>query len=169
MDHETLESHKRYTAALAKLALVTGSDGEVQSTFIGFDEYWAIRDYLNLHELMAVGILNNVFDDHVCQDFWAGEMRRGYQSAMPLIKNVQSIRGQEGTYREMIKVAKDWEEKRREGGANIKARVGGHVTTSYFNALNCVGRSRSSWQYCSRTGPPSRFGLSLVIGPIGHS
>jgi hypothetical protein len=115
MDHETLESHKRYTKALAKLASSLSSNGEMLSGFEGSDEYWAIRDYLNLHELMAVGILKHVFDDHVCHDFWAGEMRRAYQSAMPLIKYVQAQPEQSGTYTEMIKVAKDWEDKRSRG------------------------------------------------------
>lgn len=112
MDRETLESHKRYTAALAKLASVVGADGKIHgSSFIESDEYWAIRDYLNLHELMAVGILKEVFDDDVCYDFWAGEMRRAYAQAMPLINYVQSKPGEEYTYAEMLKVAKKWKEK----------------------------------------------------------
>jgi hypothetical protein len=115
MDHETLESHKRYTKALAKLASCLDGKGEMPSSFEGTDEYWAIRDYLNLHELMAVGILKDVFDDVVCHDFWAGEMRRAYEAAMPLIKYVQAQPGQSGTYIETIKVAKDWEDKRRHG------------------------------------------------------
>ncbi len=115
MDHENLESHKSYTSALAKLASVVGTNGEMPSSFAGSDEYWAIRDYLNLHELMAVGILKNVFDDHVCHDFWAGELQRAYQGAMPLINYVQSQPGQKGTYTEMIKVARDWEDKRKRG------------------------------------------------------
>jgi hypothetical protein len=85
------------------------------SSFAGSDEYWAIRDYLNLHELMAVGILKNVFDDHVCHDFWAGELQRAYQGAIPLINYVQSQPGQKGTYTEMIKVARGWEDKRKRG------------------------------------------------------
>jgi hypothetical protein len=108
MDHETLESHKRYTNALDKLAMAVKEDGEVDSHFVNSDEYWAIRDYLNLHELVAVGILNDVFDDKVCRDFWAGEMKRAFEKAMPLIKWVQKQKGQEGTYSEMIKVANSW-------------------------------------------------------------
>jgi len=115
MDHENLESHKRYTSALAKLGTVVTTGGEMQSSFAGSDEYWAIRDYLNLHELMAVGILQHVFDDRVCHDFWAGEMRRAYAKAMPLVKYVQSLPGEAGTYTELIKVAKDWEDKRKRG------------------------------------------------------
>jgi hypothetical protein len=90
MDRDTLESHARYTDAIAKLKMIVTASGEMQNSFAGSDEYWAIRDYLNLHELMAVGILKKVFDDEVCHDFWAGELHRAYQDAMPLIKYVQS-------------------------------------------------------------------------------
>ena len=76
MDHENLESHKKYTAALDRLAMLTKQNGDVDLSFIGSDEYWAIRDYLNLHELMAVGVLKNVFYDHVFHDLWAGELHR---------------------------------------------------------------------------------------------
>jgi Domain of unknown function (DUF4760) len=93
MDRETLESHKRYTQALNKLAMVVKNDGDIASHFVNSDEYWAIRDYLNLHELVSVGILNNVFDDKVCHDFWAGEMHRAFEKTMPLIKCVQNPKG----------------------------------------------------------------------------
>ena len=115
MDHENLESHKKYSAALDRLKMLTKENGDLDTSFIGSDEYWAIRDYLNLHELMAVGVLKNVFDGRVCHDFWAGELHRAYVRAMPVIRYVQSKAGQEGTYIEMVKVAKDWENKRKRG------------------------------------------------------
>jgi Domain of unknown function (DUF4760) len=115
MDHETLESHKEYIAALEKLASAVEPNGLMQASFDKSDEYWEIRDYLNLHELMAVGIRRDVFDDRVCRDFWEGEMRRAYRDAMPLIKFVQAQPGQSGTYIEMVRVAEDWEDKRKRG------------------------------------------------------
>jgi hypothetical protein len=115
MDRDTLESHKRYTDAIAKMKMVVTASGEMENSFAGSDEYWAIRDYLNLHELMAVGILKKVFDDRVCHDFWAGELHRAYEDAMPLINYVQSQPRSKGTYSELIKVAKDWEDKRKRG------------------------------------------------------
>ncbi|MFL5238688.1 MAG: DUF4760 domain-containing protein, partial [Rhizomicrobium sp.] len=114
MDRETLESHKRYTKAIEKLGTVL-QNGKVPASFEGSDEYWAIRDYLNLHELMAVAILKDVFDDHVCRDFWAGELKRAHRHAMPLIQYVQSQPGLEGTYVELIKVAENCADKRKRG------------------------------------------------------
>jgi hypothetical protein len=55
MDRETLESHKRYTEAIDSLKMIVTDKGEMQSSFANGKGYWAIRDYLNLHELMAVG------------------------------------------------------------------------------------------------------------------
>ena len=33
--------------------------------------YFAVRKYLNVHELIAVGIKNGMFDDRTCYDFWS--------------------------------------------------------------------------------------------------
>jgi hypothetical protein len=115
MDHETLESHKKYIAALDELASSLETNGQMQASFEGSDGYWEIRDYLNLHELMAVGIRREVFDDRVCYDFWQGEMRLAFRNAMPLIKFVQAQPGKAGTYSEMLKVAEDWENKAKQG------------------------------------------------------
>src|SRR5262245_48539538 len=32
--------------------------------------YFAVRRYLNVHELIAVGIKNRMFDHRTCYDFW---------------------------------------------------------------------------------------------------
>lgn len=56
MDTATLQAHKEYLAAIDKMKMILTDEGEVQSHFANTDEYWAIRNYLNLHELVAVGI-----------------------------------------------------------------------------------------------------------------
>jgi hypothetical protein len=108
MDREILESHKRFTKAVDNLKMVVTSTGEVKSHFIHTSDYWSIRDYLNLHELMAVGILKGVFDDDVCFDFWSGELVRAYEDTLPLIEHVQEQKHGENMYAELTKVAKRW-------------------------------------------------------------
>jgi len=108
MDRDALESHKRYTAAIDKLKMIVTATGEMQNSFANSDEYWAIRDYLNLHELMAVGLLKGVFDDDVCFDFWSGELKRAHENSLPLIKYVQGLPHGKGTYIELGKIAKRW-------------------------------------------------------------
>jgi hypothetical protein len=107
MDGFTLESHKEYTEAV-KLLKGAITNGKMSPDFAGTAAYSDIRDYLNLHELMAVGLLNEVFDDNVCFDFWSQELNRAHEDTLPLIDYVQSLPHGKNTYTELIKVAKRW-------------------------------------------------------------
>jgi Domain of unknown function (DUF4760) len=60
MDKHTLDQHKLYKAAVEKLSAHLNANGSLE-TFAQTPEYWHIRDYLNLHELMGVGINQDVF------------------------------------------------------------------------------------------------------------
>ena len=108
MDPAILLSHEKYLEAIDKLKMVTTDKGEMQSSFANTSEYWTIRNYLNLHELIAVGLLNGVFDEKVCYDFWSGELVLAHMNALPLIKYVQRLQNSRNVYAEMDKVAKRW-------------------------------------------------------------
>ena len=112
MDRETLESHKNFTEAVDELKMIVTSSGEMQSVFANTKEYWAIRDYLNLHELMAVGLLKGVFDNDVCFDFWSGELVQAYEDTLPLINYVQKQKNGQNAYSELAKIAKRWQERK---------------------------------------------------------
>src|SRR5664280_2734479 len=77
-DKDTLEAHKRFTAAVEIMRAHLAKNRTLDE-FADADEYWDIRSYLNLHELMGVGINQRVFDDNVCYDFWSGELTRAYK------------------------------------------------------------------------------------------
>ncbi len=68
-------------------------DGKMDPKFADTPSYFNIRDYLNLHELMSVGLEKDVFDDDVCFFFWSGELKRAYESTRPLIEYVQMLPG----------------------------------------------------------------------------
>jgi hypothetical protein len=112
MDTATLQSHKDYLDAIDKLKMIVTDKGEMQNSFANTNEYWAIRNYLNLHELVAVGLLNGVFDEGVCYDFWSGELVLAYMNARPVIKYVQGLKYSKNVYAEMEKVAERWLPKR---------------------------------------------------------
>ena len=112
MDRNTLDAHKDFTKAMEKLK-ASLIDGKMSASFENSDEYWDIRDYLNLHELMSVGIMQEVFDDHVCYFFWSGELERAYRDTRHLIEYVQALPDQKGTYVELVKVARRWAEKKK--------------------------------------------------------
>ena len=111
MDRDTLEAHKDFTEAVKKLkeSLIEGKMNSFENT----KEYWDIRDYLNLHELMSVGLMQEVYDDKVCYFFWSGELERAYTDTRPLIEYVQTLPDQKGTYVELVKVAWRWAERKK--------------------------------------------------------
>jgi hypothetical protein len=107
MDRDALAAHKKFTTATDSLQAAL-KDSKNLDAFATTDAYWNLRDYLNLHELMSVGILNKVLDDDVCYFFWSGEMERTYENTLPLIRYVQTLQGEHDTYIELVKVAKRW-------------------------------------------------------------
>jgi Domain of unknown function (DUF4760) len=116
MDKHTLAQHKSYKKAVEKLT------GHLQAKkpleeFSEMPEYWHIRDYLNLHELMGVGINQEVFDDHVCEDFWSGELYRACRDTGPLIEWIRAQPDEDRTYIELLAVNKRWQDR-----DNIKRR-----------------------------------------------
>jgi Domain of unknown function (DUF4760) len=111
MDRDTLASHKKFTDAVAKLDTHLKA-GNPCSGFVSTPEYWHIRDYLNLHELMAVGVRNDVFDDQVCLNFWSRELSDAYRRTKPMIEHVQTKEvDEQDTYIELVRLAKLWSER----------------------------------------------------------
>jgi hypothetical protein len=112
MDGETKKSHEEFKKAIDPLKMIVTDKGEMQNSFANTEEYWAIRNYLNLHELLAVGVLKAVFDEEVCFDFWSGELVLAYEDTLPLIRYVQRQKHGENVYAELAKVAKRWRKRR---------------------------------------------------------
>jgi hypothetical protein len=107
MDKNTLDQHKEFKKAVTEFAKFRGKKDGLDS-FASTQDYLRIRDYLNLHELMSVGIERNVFDDDVCYDFWSGELFRAYRDTHDLIQYVQELEGEADTYCELKMVHKRW-------------------------------------------------------------
>jgi hypothetical protein len=107
MDQHTLGQHKSFRKACENLKGYL-SENKPLEEFAKTDEYHSIRDYLNLHELMGVGINREVFDDFVCEDFWAGELHRAWRDTKPLIEWIQKRPDEAGTYVELVRIHKRW-------------------------------------------------------------
>jgi hypothetical protein len=72
-------------------------------------EHWRpLRDYLNLHELLAVGVKKEVLDPSVCYDFWRNELTRAYRDCIHAIKFIQRQKDQEKTYCEVVDLYEQW-------------------------------------------------------------
>lgn len=114
MDKDLLSAHVAYGAAVGRMQQFIDQGGSIDSfVTTGGEDYWAIRSYLNLHELMAVGIKRDVLDDNVCYDFWSGELERCHLKTKALIDFIQKMPDEDGTYCEMIRVAERWRRRGR--------------------------------------------------------
>jgi hypothetical protein len=70
--------------------------------------YLAIRKYLNVHELIAVGIAKDVLDKDVCYHYWADTLINGYREAKPVIDYVRNRPKNKYTYDDLEKLHTDW-------------------------------------------------------------
>lgn len=109
MDTDLLSAHARYSQAVSTMETFVREGGTMARFVDEYSEHYrAIRGYLNVHELMAVGIKRNVLDDTVCYDFWSGELIRCFTDTRSLIEFIQTQPHEDGTYCEMVRVANRW-------------------------------------------------------------
>ena len=76
-------------------------------------EYHDIRAFLNICDLIAVGINEGAFSDRVSSAYWGDVLPDSYRDAEPLIKQIRSTPG-EGTahtYADLEKLCKKWSSK----------------------------------------------------------
>ncbi len=81
-------------------------------------EYHDIRAFLNICELIAVGINEGAFSDRVSYAYWGDVLPHSYRDAEPLIKQIRNTPG-EGTahtYADLEKLCKKWTSKEEPTG-----------------------------------------------------
>jgi hypothetical protein len=124
MDPDAKKSHDEYKKAIDPLRMIVTDKGVMGNSFANTDHYWAIRNYLNLHELLAVGVLKAVFDKKVCYDFWSGELVLAYIEALPLIKYVQAQKNSKKCLCRAGEARETLDEKKK---CILTAGIGGHI------------------------------------------
>lgn len=70
--------------------------------------YLDIRKYLNVHELVAVGIREAVLDPEVCYSYWADTLMNGYSDAKPILEYVRNRPKNKYTYADLEKLYAVW-------------------------------------------------------------
>jgi hypothetical protein len=110
MDKHTLDLYQDFKGAVKEYKAHVDSKKSVLS-FEWTEFYRKIRDYLNLHELMAVGIKREVFDDYVCYDFWSSELDWACKEVAELITHIQTKDGEKETYKELVDLQRRWSTK----------------------------------------------------------
>ena len=103
MDAKMIEVADAYDTAVAKFAKMADIN-----EFTNWPEYWTIITYLNVHELLAIGIRRKVFDEGVCYGYWNTELKQTCAKLARLIEHQHSSHDEPYTFKQMIALNQRW-------------------------------------------------------------
>ena len=114
MDKTMVDAHTAFQKALKPMKDHARSGQSMESFCKGADgsynaDYLAITSYLNIHELVAMGIKRKVFDEEVCYNFWSDALVQHANDAYTLIEYERSIKGSEAAFLELRNLKVKWE------------------------------------------------------------
>ena len=72
------------------------------------ESYLWIRKYLNVHELVAVGIKEEVLDPNVCYFYWGDTLTNNVNDAKPVLEFLKTRPKNKYTYADLQKLNTDW-------------------------------------------------------------
>jgi hypothetical protein len=72
------------------------------------DKYWEIRTYLDINELICIGVNEKVFHQRVCYGFWYNILRFSVTDGREVIEHARGQEGDERTYDEILNVSTRW-------------------------------------------------------------
>jgi hypothetical protein len=78
---------------------------------VELEGYGPVRTYLNIHELIAVGIENGVFDKKVCYQFWSAVLVLHAKQSIPLVEFCRRNPEEAAVYLQFTNLARKWERK----------------------------------------------------------
>jgi hypothetical protein len=71
-------------------------------------DYLCIRKYLNVHELVAVGIREAVLDPDVCYSYWGDTLTNNYRVAKPVLDFLATREKNKYTYSDLQELNARW-------------------------------------------------------------
>jgi uncharacterized protein DUF4760 len=77
-------------------------------------QYLSIRKYLNVHELVAVGIREEVLDPEVCYSYWGDTLTNNYSDAKPVLDFLARRDKNKYTYSDLHELNAKWSERKRQ-------------------------------------------------------
>jgi Domain of unknown function (DUF4760) len=103
MDREMLAAYSGYDAALRNLEKVASIED-----FSRTAEYRSIRTYLDVNELISIGINRGVFDERVCYGFWRTILATACRDAAKVIDYARRQPNGEHTYDQLLLLNARW-------------------------------------------------------------
>jgi hypothetical protein len=106
MDKESLETYEMFKVQIDKFHSSFNYDIYIKTT-----PYIKVRIWLNICELISVGINRKVFDDRLAFDCWGDVLPWCYDQCEPLIQSFRAHDGSELSYIDLQTVAHRWKAK----------------------------------------------------------
>jgi hypothetical protein len=117
MDQTLIDTFNKYETAIDGF---NRTKPPIES-FATTPDYKIIRSILDIHELIAVGIHNEVLDDTVCYEYWGDEMLAAYPECKAIIEHARKQqRGSSLTYVDLERLCTEWEARYTEWEARQK-------------------------------------------------
>jgi hypothetical protein len=123
LDGNMLQAHADFESALKKLKKHAANGGTIRSFAEGTEteiDYKKIIRYLNVHELVAVGIKSKVFDDRVCYNFWSDAMVRHVKETDSIIQYEIAEGGSDALFLELRQLSTRWSARIRDWNSKSK-------------------------------------------------
>lgn len=105
MDQAMLAAYRAYEDALQVSKNYASAD---EFSTSAPDQYMAIRVYLDVNELICIGINNKVFDQRVCYGFWYTILNVAVTKGKQVIEYARQPEDLGHTYDHILKVHRRW-------------------------------------------------------------
>ena len=108
MDEKMLVAYNTYVASKAKIPLAPD-----MPEFCRTPDYDHVRAYLNILELMAVGVHNKTFDERICYGFWGDFVEGAVRDCRPLLDYLRTLPSGGFSYEDLVRLDKRWTSAKR--------------------------------------------------------
>ena len=108
MDEKMLKAYDLYVESKAKMPSYSS-----MKEFCRTEDYDHIVEYLNILELMAVGVRHNTFDQRICFVYWSDFIKEAVNDCRPLLDYLRARKSGGHTYEDLIRLEKRWTSAKR--------------------------------------------------------
>jgi hypothetical protein len=108
MDEKMLVAYNTYVESKAKIAGYT----DIRD-FCGTNHYDHVRAYLNVLELMAVGVHSRTFDQRICYSYWCDFIKGAVKECRPLLDHLRKLPTGTFSYGDLVSLEKRWSKPKR--------------------------------------------------------
>jgi competence protein ComGF len=108
MDEKMIQANDRY-----RDAFIVYQKEPSMSAFAETKDFRDIQAYLNIHEMMAIGVLRKVFDEGVCYHYWSSQLEQTCRDMRELIPYICRTNGDDYSYKQLLALNTRWCKHRR--------------------------------------------------------